>query len=109
MQYNTSGLLYTSEVSYNESICYRCSNKRTAKGYPDISLLEPIAKAFSVSVTELISENTVSNSNVSANVLKSNFFVCPICGNVIHSMGEAVIFSASSQISPAACLFIYFS
>lgn len=54
-------------------------------------MLEPIADIFSVSVTELISGNAVYNSNVSANVLKSQFYVCPICGNVIHSMGEAVI------------------
>ena len=25
------------------------------------------------------------------NMTKSKFYVCPICGNVIHSMGEAVI------------------
>ena len=54
-------------------------------------MLEPIADAFSISVTELISENTVQNSNVFANMTKSKFYVCPICGNVIHSMGEAVI------------------
>lgn len=67
------------------------SKWETAKGYPDITLLEPIAEAFSVSVTELLSGNAVYNSNVSANVLKSKFYICPICGNVIHSMGEAVI------------------
>ena len=67
------------------------SKWETAKGYPDITLLEPIAEAFSVSVTELISGNAVHNSNVSANVLKSKFYICPICGNVICSMGEAVI------------------
>ena len=67
------------------------SKWETGKGYPDITLLEPIAEAFSVSVTELISGNAVYNSNVSANVLKSKFYICPICGNVIHSMGEAVI------------------
>ena len=31
------------------------------------------------------------NSNVSANMLKSHFYICPVCGNIIHSMGEAVI------------------
>ena len=67
------------------------SKWETAKGYPDITLLEPISEAFSVSVTELISGNAVYNSNVSANVLKSKFYICPICGNVICSMGEAVI------------------
>ena len=67
------------------------SKWETAKGYPDISLLEPIAKIFGISVTELISGNAVNNVNVSANVMRSKFYVCPICGNSIHSMGEAVI------------------
>lgn len=67
------------------------SKWETAKGYPDVTLLEPLAGALSVSVAELMTGNPVCNSNVSANVLKSGFYVCPICGNVIHSMGEAVI------------------
>ena len=67
------------------------SKWETAKGYPDISLLEPIAKVFGISVTELISGNAVRNVNVSANMMRSKFYVCPVCGNIIHSMGEAVI------------------
>ncbi len=67
------------------------SKWETGKGYPDITLLEPIAKAFSVSVTELLSGNTVRNTNVSANVLKAKFYVCPVCGNAITSMGEAAV------------------
>ena len=67
------------------------SKWETAKGYPDISLLEPIAKVLGVSVTELISGNAVYNANVSANMLRSKFYVCPICGNILHSMGEAVV------------------
>lgn len=67
------------------------SKWETAKGYPDISLLEPIAKTFGISVTELISGNPVHNVNVSANMLRSKFYVCPVCGNMIHGMGEAVV------------------
>ena len=37
------------------------SKWETAKGFPDITLLEPIAEAFGVSVTELISGNTIHN------------------------------------------------
>ncbi|SFU74573.1 Helix-turn-helix [Butyrivibrio sp. INlla21] len=76
------------------------SKWETAKGYPDITLLEPIAEAFRISVTELISGNTIHNANVSANMLKSKFYVCPICGNVIHSMGEASIHCHGVRLSP---------
>lgn len=77
------------------------SKWETAKGYPDITLLEPIADAFSISVTELISGNTIFNANVSANMMRSKFYVCPMCGNVIHSMGEAVINCHGVSLSPA--------
>ena len=67
------------------------SKWETAKGYPDITLLESIAKVFGISITELISGDEVSNVNVSANVMRSKFYMCPVCGNIIHTMGEAVI------------------
>ena len=67
------------------------SKWETAKGYPDFSLLEQIAQVFGISITELISGKAVSNVNVSAYMLRSKFYVCPVCGNSIHSMGEAVI------------------
>ena len=76
------------------------SKWETAKGYPDITLLEPIAEVFRISVTELISGNAIHNENVSANMLKSKFYVCPICGNVIHSMGEAAIHCHGIQLLP---------
>ena len=60
------------------------SKWETAKGYPDISLLEPLAKVLGVSITELISGNTIRNVNVSANMMRSKFYVCPVCGNVIE-------------------------
>ena len=76
------------------------SKWETAKGYPDITLLEPIAAVFRVSITELLSGNTISNMNVSANVMRSRFYVCPICGNVICGMGEAVIHCHGVSLAP---------
>ncbi|WP_081677364.1 helix-turn-helix domain-containing protein [Butyrivibrio sp. WCD3002] len=77
------------------------SKWETGKGYPDITLLEPIADAFRISVTELISGNQIKNENVSANMMRSKFYVCPVCGNAIHSMGEAVIQCHGVQLLPA--------
>lgn len=76
------------------------SKWETGKGYPDITLLDPIANALSVSVAELISGNTVYNSNISANMLRSQFYVCPVCGNVIHGMGESVIHCHGVLLQP---------
>ena len=77
------------------------SKWETGKGYPDITLLEPIANAFGISVTELISGNRIQNRNVSANMMKSGFYVCPVCGNVIHAMGEAVVQCHGIRLLPA--------
>lgn len=76
------------------------SKWETGKGYPDITLLEPIANALSVSVTELLSGNAVYNSNVSANILRAKFYVCPVCGNIIHGMGESVIHCHGVLLQP---------
>lgn len=67
------------------------SKWETAKGFPDVSLLEPLAAALGVSVLELLSGETVTNRNKSANLLRGHFYVCPVCGNVIHAMGEALV------------------
>ena len=67
------------------------SKWETGRGYPDISLIEPLSAALGVSVIELMSGENVSNSNRAFNMLKVSFYVCPICGNVIISTGGAVI------------------
>ena len=67
------------------------SKWETAKGLPDISLLEPLSAVLGVSVLELMSGDAVINQNKSANLLRSKLYVCPVCGNVIHTMGETVI------------------
>ena len=67
------------------------SKWETGRGYPDITLLEPIAEAFGISIMELLSGNMVRNMNISSNMMRSGFYVCPVCGNIIHSTGEAAI------------------
>lgn len=67
------------------------SKWETAKGLPDLSLIQPLAAALGVSVAELMSGNVVVNRNGAANLLRSKFYVCPLCGNVLHATGDAVI------------------
>ena len=67
------------------------SKWETAKGLPDISLLQPLAQALGISVIELMNGEHIINKNVSANMLRSKFYVCPICVNVIHTSGTAVV------------------
>ena len=76
------------------------SKWENGKGCPDISLLDPIAAVFGISIAELLSGRTVSNANGSADMLRSRFYVCPACGNVLHSTGEAVVYCHGMQLLP---------
>ena len=76
------------------------SKWETGKGLPDITLIEPLAKALSVSVMELMTGNTVVNKNISSNILRSKFFVCPLCGNIIRTTGDAVISCCGITLPP---------
>ena len=76
------------------------SKWETGHGFPDVSLLEPLAKALDISVIELLSGETIQNENRASNMLKSAFYVCPVCGNVIRSIGTAVV-SCCGIVLPA--------
>ena len=81
------------------------SNKTISKwenghGLPDISLLEPLAKALDISVIELFSGNEVRNQNKSFNMKKILFYTCPVCGNVIQAIGGAVISCCGITLPP---------
>lgn len=67
------------------------SKWETGKGLPDISLIEPLAKVLQVSVPELLAGKQIINANRCANMAKSKIYICPICGNVLHSTGSAMI------------------
>lgn len=67
------------------------SKWETGHGYPDISLLEPLAEILGVSVIELFAGKSIINANRSFNMTMMNFYVCPICGNIISSTGKALI------------------
>lgn len=67
------------------------SKWETAKGLPDISLLQPLSQALGISVIELMNGEHITNQNTSANMLRCKFYVCPVCGNIIHSTGNAVV------------------
>ena len=67
------------------------SKWETGRGFPDIGLLESLGQALGVSVIELLSGQSITNNNKACNMTKGNFYVCPVCGNIIHTTGEAVI------------------
>ena len=74
------------------------SKWENGRGFPDVSLLEPLGKALHISVAELLCGQTVTNTNRGANMLKSRFYVCPVCGNAVFARGDAVISCCGIQL-----------
>jgi len=76
------------------------SKWETGRGYPDISLVESLAKALDISVIELLSGKNVINTNRQSNMNRVQFYVCPVCGNIIQSTGEALISCCGITLPP---------
>lgn len=66
------------------------SKWETNRGLPDIGLIDSLAKCLGVSIAELLTGDYAINSNRSANMRKTKFYVCPVCGNVIQAAGEGI-------------------
>ena len=76
------------------------SKWETAKGLPDITLLQPLAQALGISVIELMNGEHITNRNISANLLRGKFYVCPVCGNILHSTGSALLSCCGITLPP---------
>ena len=76
------------------------SKWETAKGLPDVSLLQPLAQALGISLIELMNGEHIINKNTSGNMLRCKFYVCPVCGNIIHSTGDSVISCCGITLPP---------
>ena len=76
------------------------SRWETGRGYPDITLIEPLAQALGVSVIELFSGDDVVNSNKASKMLRMKLYVCPVCGNLIQAAGEAVVSCCGIMLPP---------
>ncbi len=75
-------MIFPQEVHKDESICNRNNN-------------QGIARKISLTRVEL-----AEKLNVSDNMMRSKVYVCPVCGNSIHSMGEAVIQCHGIMLNP---------
>ena len=74
---------------------------KIGKGLPDIGIIEELAKALGVSVAELLTGDLRENENQSANMRRMCFYVCPVCGNIITSVGHG-FFSCCGLTLPEA-------
>lgn len=76
------------------------SKWETGKGLPDIAIIEELAKALGVSIAELLTGDLRENENPSGNMKKILFYVCPICGNIITSVGQGTFSCCGVMLPP---------
>lgn len=64
------------------------SKWETERGLPDIGIIGELAEKLGVSLAELFAGEYMENLNRASNMRKTSFYVCPVCGNIIQSVGE---------------------
>jgi transcriptional regulator with XRE-family HTH domain len=60
-------------------------------GCPDVSLLNELSKLLGVNIDKILVGDIAPNDKDGGNMKKVKFYVCPTCGNVLFSTGEADI------------------
>ena len=58
-------------------------------GCPDVSLLHDLSQVLSVNIEKILMGDLDPNNTNGGNMKKIKFYICPTCGNIITSTGEA--------------------
>lgn len=69
-------------------------------GCPDITLLNKLAETLNINIEKILSGNLSQNDTDRGNMKKIRFYLCPKCGNIITSTGEAEISCCGRKLSP---------
>ncbi len=72
----------------------RISDKTISKwerglGCPDVSLLHELSEVLCVNIEKILSGDLDPNNADGGNMKRIKFYICPTCGNLITSTGEA--------------------
>lgn len=69
-------------------------------GCPDISLVVRLSDLLGVNAEELLAGDLPANHFVNGNMKNSSYCVCPVCGNVTVSTGNAQISCCGKKLAP---------
>lgn len=76
------------------------SKWETFGGAPDVSLLTALSEALGVDVGGLLSGRLTKNDEVSANMKRTRFYVCPDCGGLLSSTSGARLSCCGRPLDP---------
>lgn len=60
-------------------------------GCPDISLLRELSVVFGVNIEKILMGDLEPNDSDGGNMKRVKFYICPTCGNILTSTGEAEV------------------
>ncbi|MBR6338095.1 MAG: helix-turn-helix domain-containing protein [Ruminococcus sp.] len=69
-------------------------------GCPDISLIIRLAEVLKTDEATLLSGEREINESEKGNMKRVRFYVCPGCGNIITSSGDASVSCCGSRLTP---------
>lgn len=70
------------------------------QGCPELSLLKELAEIFNTDVDTLLSGERPVNGIGGGNMKKTEFYVCPECGNLISTAGDAAVSCCGRKLEP---------
>ena len=84
--------------------CVLVSDKTVSKwerglGCPDVSLLERLSDVLGVELTALLAGELPSGTETGGNMKKAKYFVCPICGAISMTTGDAEFACCGRKLS----------
>lgn len=69
-------------------------------GCPDVSLLGELSELFEVNIEKILLGDLELNDMETGNLKKTKFYVCPNCGNVISTTGDAELSCCGRKLAP---------
>lgn len=70
-----------------------------AQGCPDISLLKSLSEVFGVDMEKLLAGELDENKKSAGNMRKMNFYICPVCGNIITSLNDTTFSCCGKKLT----------
>lgn len=67
-------------------------------GCPDVSLLPELADLLGMNIKEILTGDLKMNEMINGNMKKTQFYVCPECGNIVTSQGQMELTCCGHQL-----------
>lgn len=71
-------------------------------GCPDVSLLPELARLFGTPIETLLCGTALTTEPIGGNMKKSEFYVCPKCGNLLTATAPAQVCCCGQILEPLA-------